>query len=414
MKCLSELCETCRRPSFTEKFKKTERTLLSVFMRVLDTMPLVRAEFLGMCGYGAGRTCSYESFMEATFPNGKLPDSRPDGLLICQRGKTGWSALVEAKAGDSKIRSEQIQEYADLASQIDVDAIISISNEFARNPTELPFHLPANKMRKRSFYHFSWPEIRAMIERMTRDPELTELEGAVLHDVVEFMWDPSSGIVTFDQMPKEWSDFVQSSGVGVGFSAKTPGITEIVRGWHQERRDLRTKLAHATSLDVDFRHEAGVRADFGQILNYDRKRLADEYELTAQYYFKTSKVALSILAELQDRKTTLSVDLPVPDGKGAKALTTWIAKVTEDFARSKTTLIFTWKGKGNERAITMDQLHSDPLQLYDGQREPPKSIRLIRQVHDVKRFRSRKLFITDLEALCLQSAAELKRVGLIA
>jgi hypothetical protein len=351
--------------------------------------------------------------MEPSFSSVKVSDGRPDGLLACQRGRSEWAAFVEAKAGDSKIRAEQIQEYAQLASSLDVDAVISISNEFARLPSELPYYVPSNKLRKREVFHFSWPEVRAFLEHHSRDPEKTDLEKEILRDVVWFMWEPNSGIVTVEQMPKEWPEFVQSSGVGVGFSSRTPGITEIVRGWQQERRDLRNKLAHVTMLDVQLRHETGVRSDLDKILKADRKRLADDYELSAIYHFKSSKLAMSVLVELQDRKTTVSVDLPVPEGKGSKALTTWLARATKDFNPAKTNLVFTWKGKGNERAVSIEQLRLDPTCLYEDNRDAPRSIRIIRQVHDVKRFRSRKLFIADLEGLCLGMTRELQVAGVL-
>lgn len=414
MKCINELSPTSPKPTLMDKNKKPERTLLSVFMRLLELVPELRGEFLAECGYGSGKTCAYDSFMEVTFPSSKIPDHRPDGLLTCKRGSSEWTAFVEAKAGKSQIRPEQIQDYAHLATLLNVDCVVSISNEFARNPTELPYHLAANKRRKREIRHFAWAELRSMVDRFARDPEISDLARNVLNDAASFFWDQNSGIVTFDHMPKEWGEFVQSSGVGVGFSAKTPGITEIVHGWHQERRDLRSKLAHQSAKTVDLRHELGVRAEFDAILTYDRKRLAQDYELSATYLFKHSKLSVDILCELQDRKTTVSIDIPPPSDKGAKAATTWLAKQTEGFDPTKTSIVMAWKGgKGNERHTSLEALRTDPDKLFDGFRETPKSIRLIRQVHDVRRFRSAKNFITDLEGLVLSLTAELDRGGFL-
>lgn len=396
-----------------DKNKKPERTLLSVFMRLLELIPELRAEFLAECGYGSGKTCTYESFMEVSFPSSKIPDHRPDGLVTCKRGSSVWTAFIEAKAGKSEIRPEQIQDYTHLASLLDVDCVISISNEFARTASELPYHVAANKRRKRVICHFAWAELRAMIDRFVKAPELSDLARNVLEDAAGFFWDKDSGVVTFDQMPKEWSEFVQSSGVGVGFSAKTPGITEIVHGWHQERRDLRSKLAHHASTVVDLRHELGGRAEFDAVLSYDRKRLAETYELSASYLFKNSKLAIEVLCELQDRKTTVTVDIPPPADKGAKATTTWLLKQTSEFEPAKTNFVMSWKGKGNERHATLEALRSDPEKLFDGYREGPKAIRLIRQVHDVRRFRSAKNFVADLEKLVLGVTDELKAASFI-
>lgn len=214
-------------------------------------------------------------------------------------------------------------------------------------------------------------------------------------------------------MPSEWGEFVQSSGVGVGFSSKTPGITEIVHGWHQERRDLRSKLAHMSGLAVDLRHDLGVRAEFDAILSHDRKQLAEKYELLASYLFRDQKIALDIRCELQDRKSTVSVDIPVPADKGAKAVTNWLTKQTETFDVAKTAIVMTWKGRGNERHATLDALRDDPDKLFEGFREAPKSVRLVRQIHDVRRFRSAKNFIVDLEGLVLHMTDELHAAGFL-
>lgn len=413
MKCIAELKPNCSKPNLMDKYKKPERTLLSVFMRLLELVPELRAEFLAQCGYGAGKTCTYDSYMEATFPSSKFPDHRPDGLMTCQRGTSSWSALVEAKCGKSAIRPEQIQDYAHLASLLEIDCILTLSNEFARQPTELPYHVSANKRRKREIYHFAWADVRGLIDRFSTDDTLSELQRNILKDAATFLWDTNSGISTFDQMPKEWGEFVQSSGVGVGFSSKTPGITEIVHAWHQERRDLRSKLVHTSGSAVDLRHELGVRAEFEAILAHDRKRLAEEYELFATYYFKESRSSVGVLCELQDRKTTVTADIACPPDKGAKATVSWLARQLEAFDRPKTSLVLSWKGKGNERFMTLDDLQVDPVPLFDGFREAPRKIRLIRQVHDVRRFRSPRNFIVDLEGVMVKTAQELRGVGLI-
>lgn len=186
MKCLNELSQTCAKPNLMDKNKKPERTLLSVFMRLLELVPELRAEFLLQCGYGAGRTCSYDSYMEVTFPSSKIPDHRPDGLVTCKRGSSEWTAFIEAKAGKSEIRPEQIQDYAHLASVLNVDCVISISNEFARSPSELPYHVAGNKRRKKDIRHFAWAELRAMVDRFSREAELPDLARSILKDAASF------------------------------------------------------------------------------------------------------------------------------------------------------------------------------------------------------------------------------------
>ena len=110
--------------------------------------------------------------MEVQYTSAKFPDCRPDGLLAANRGTTNWAAFIEAKSATSRIRPEQILDYIELASQLDVDSIITFSNEFARSPEELPYHIAGNRLRKRSIYHFAWADIRTFLERVRSQEKL--------------------------------------------------------------------------------------------------------------------------------------------------------------------------------------------------------------------------------------------------
>lgn len=413
MKFLSELSSQKNKPRLTPHFKKSERTLLSVFMRLLELVPSIRGEFLADCGFGAGKTANYQSFMEVSYPSTKLPEGRPDGLIHCQRGSTNWSAFIEAKCDKSLIRPDQIQAYAELASSLDVDAVISISNEFAREPSELPYHVAQNKRKKREIYHFSWSDLRNRLELILHEGRLTELENGILEDCLSYFWGAASGVSAYDAMPQEWSDFVQSSGVGVGFNSKTLGITEIIHGWHQERRDLRSKLMKVALGPVRLAHPLGTKATFDEILVNDRKKLAESYELDADFRFKDSKSSLRVLCELQDRKTTISIDLALPSGKAAKGTISWLAKQLTDVPTPKTSLLFDWRGRGNQRGLLLQEFIANPEAALSESKDAPKKVTLIRQVHDVRRFKSRKFFVADLEATAISTLTDTIDAGLM-
>jgi hypothetical protein len=411
MKSVVELASRENKPRLVPSFKQPERNLLSVFMSLFDLSPLVRSGFLKHCGYNSGRTCSYDSHMEASYSSPSLPDVRPDGLLTCRRGKSDWSAFVEAKAGQSPIRPEQILDYLQLASLLDVDAIITISNEFSRIPDETPYNISSSKKFKAKVYHFAWADIRTFLSLQQSDPHIGELEGRLLAECLEFFWQPSCGISTYDSMPPDWPKFVEASGTALGFGTKTQGITEIVHGWVQERRDLCSKMVHKIHDTVELGHHAGSRATADQRLKTDRKLLADEYKLTADYLFKASKAKMRVLAELRLCKSSLALEIVPPAGKKAKATVTWFVSSIQDTELSDATVSFDWKGKDHEVTLPVKDLISTPELASKNQKEAPRSIRIIRSIHDVRRFKSRKKFIENLEMLALSTLEEAKKVG---
>jgi len=394
--------------------KQTERRLLSVFMSLLDLVPVIRAEFLAMCGYGAGKTSSTQSFMEVSYSSPRLSDVRPDGLIACQRGSTKWQAFVEAKAEKKGIRPEQIADYAELAAALDVDAIITISNEFAFSPTELPYHLAAAKRRKRDIYHFAWADIRTFLEGFRNDEKLTPLERALLSECLRYFWEPGTGVLTYDSMPESWPKFVEAAGVALGFGTKTPGITEIVHGWQQERRDLCSKLTHMTGHDVRLRHLAGARATPEERLSHDRKALAGEYTLTAAYSIPKGKATLTTVTELQSRRINVTLDIPPPENKKARASVSWLISSTESDCWNCRNVLFDWKGHGEKQAHSIAALRDYPDVAFEGQKDAPKSIRIMHSLHDVRRFKSRKKFIEDVEEATTKMMQEALAAGLIA
>ncbi len=380
-------------------------------MSLMDIVPMIRGEFLKSCGYPSGKNCQYQSHMEASYNSPKFPDVRPDGLLVCSRGQNDWGAFIEAKSANSPIRPEQIIDYLDLAAMVDVGTVITISNEFARVPTELPYHLAASKRRKANVFHFAWADIRTFLALQLNNPSLGDVETKILSECLEFFWEPTSGIATYDAMPPDWPKFVEASGTALGFGTKTQGITDIVHGWVQERRDLCSKIIHEIHEEVELGHQAGVRADADQRLKTDRKSLADEYTLSAHYNFKSSKTKLRILAELRLCKTSIALEIRPPENKKAIASVNWFVSSVSDLDLSDAAISFDWKGKRQDVTLSFQDLLANPELAYANQKEAPKSIRIIRDIHDVRRFKSRKKFVEDIERLAISTVKDARKAG---
>jgi hypothetical protein len=411
MNFIKELPRTISKPKLIPHNKQPERRLLSVFMSLLEMSPEVRTRFLQLCGYGAGRTCAIQSFMEVAYPSQRYSDVRPDGLIFCERGNNKWSAFVEAKARTSHIRAEQVLDYVDLAASLDVDAVITISNEFARSPDELPYNLPQNKLKKRSIFHFAWADIRTFLERVKSEAKLDDLERGIIEQCLDYMWHSDSGVATFDKMPQDWPKFVDSARTGVGFSSRTPGITEIVHAWQQERRDLCSKLGHELGQPVEIRHAAGARSSAEERLKLDRSQLADDYELEARYLMKQTKCELSITADLVNRKITWSLSLALPPNKKAKATITWLLERASILGIKPLDVVLYWKGKQKPTAMSLQELQADPEIVWQGQKDQPRTVFVISSIQNSADFRSARKFISGLETRTLDLVCQAREVS---
>lgn len=383
--------------------RKPERTLVSVLLSLLDIAPQFRAQLLQQCGYNSGRTCRFAGFLEPHYDFPGLPNRIPDALIACRRGQSTWTAFIEAKANDNPIRSEQIQEYAQFAKALEVPTIISISNEFALKPSLLPYHLPQNGRHGREIFHLSWSEIRTEIElHLNKKPDCEKAELAVLQHVLMFFDNKLSGVETYDTMPKEWGIIVDATNAHIPLSRNTTGLMDVLHGWRQERRDLRTKLRSLIGGDVELRHPAGARASEDEMIKYDKTQLVENYRLSAGYDIKRGLYHLGLTSDLRACSHAITLLVPLPKDKRAKGTISWLVSNFKGLLPNRYQLIIDWPGRNNEVLVPLDQLLCFPESVYRDQTSPPKSVWLATGHRDVRRFKNRKRFIEDLEGSAMQ------------
>ncbi len=379
-------------------FKQTERRLLSIFMRVMDIVPEFRGHILESVGYRGGKTSDYKSYMEPSFDILNGPAVRPDGLITCKRGQKEWSALVEAKSEKNKIRPEQIENYASLARLLDVDAVITISNEFAASADDLPYTLQRAKRKSREVFHLSWSGIVSeMTMFLEANNKLNDAETIILNEAIRFFSTKDSGVTAFDQMSPSWKDFVNSANTVIGFNSATQGVADIVRDWHQERRDLAIKLNEQIGGGIAVKFPAKQRSDSAERRKATREQLTNDYKLTALYTFGKTKQTLEVVSDLRACSQTFIFCFQPPEGKKVRAISTWLGKKLANNHTNHLSVRLDWPGREKDSWYKASELITHPERIIAGRNYEPKSISLVSSLQNTKRFKSRTLFIVDLE-----------------
>jgi len=397
MKALNTL-KTPLTAQLIPSFKKTERKLLSVFMRVLDIVPEFRGEVLELVGYRGGKTSDYKTFMEPSFDLLSGPSVRPDGLICCKRGSKEWSALVEAKSDKNGIRPEQVADYANLAKLLKVDTVISISNEFCADPEQIPYTLAKGKRKGRNIFHLSWPQLASQMAMFVeRKNGLNHAEKMVMREAIRFFSSKDSGVSTFDEMSPNWKNFVDSANTVLGFTNNTPGVADIVKDWLQEQRDLGVKLNEKVGGGVDVWYPLKQRSDPAERRKAVRDRFTSDYQMEAVYVFKTTKNKLNVLADLKACSTTFVYQFNPPYGKQIRALSTWLARSFSTVSGPDFQVLFDWPGREPSSIHNASEIVRHPDVISSGRKSLPSSISIVTSLQDIRRFKSRKRFIEDLE-----------------
>ena len=133
-----------------------ERNAASALLAVISAVEEFGRSLLKPLGAPAGRI---EAFTEVQFKLDSGKPVRPDGLIgVSRAGKTWW-CLVECKVADQSLTVEQMEMYLELARANAIDAVLSISNQYATKSSEYPIELDRKKLKKTAIHHWSWVRV---------------------------------------------------------------------------------------------------------------------------------------------------------------------------------------------------------------------------------------------------------------
>ncbi|MEX1057263.1 MAG: hypothetical protein WED11_06005, partial [Natronospirillum sp.] len=190
-----------------------EQKSASVLFAGMRAVYELRQTLLKSVGVRVGTRAVLEPWTEVVFKTKDKREpptkDRPDGLLILRTGKKEWRALVEAKVGNETVGEEQVTRYLQLAKLHNIDAVITITNQFVALPTHHPVRLPKNATKTVDLFHWSWGFIKTQCDLLKKNEDIQdESQAFVLEEIFRYFESDRAGINSFDQMNAEWKDVV--------------------------------------------------------------------------------------------------------------------------------------------------------------------------------------------------------------
>ena len=181
--------------------EEQERRATSALLAVMSAVKEFGRVLTGPLGAPSSQL---ETFIEVPFD---LAGRRifPDGLIRTRRGSKSWTALVEVKTGTNELKTEQLENYLDVAREHGFDALITISNELPPSPGVHPTPVDGRKLRRVALHHWSWTEVltQAVMQKEYRgvaDPE----QAWILGELIRYLEHPKSGAMSFEDMGPQW------------------------------------------------------------------------------------------------------------------------------------------------------------------------------------------------------------------
>lgn len=285
-----------------------EGRTLSILLSCMESVDDFGKSLLADLGIKTGARAKLETYTEVVLKKGGEKTLRPDGLLILKSSSKSWTALVEAKVGNSELTPEQLDSYLEIAKLNSIDALITISNQFSPLPAHHPVQLSAASLKKATVLHWSWMYIltQATLQLGSGDIEDKE-QRIILNEMVRFLSHPSAGVKSFEQMPASWATIAGTVQSGGTIAPKSNDVQEVIGAWYQEIRDLCLILSRQLGEDVNVKVPRIHATDPVSRLKSDAQILATDYRLDATFVIPNTAGSISVSADFS-KKTNIRVN----------------------------------------------------------------------------------------------------------
>lgn len=379
-----------------------EKRLTSVTLSVMQLVPEFAEKLLGSIGVRLGKRSRLINYVEVELERDKKTKksiNRPDGLITIDTGRKSWSALVEAKTDNHDLNEDQVKRYMDLATRHDIDAVITISNQFVAIPAHHPFSNLQDKRRKVSLFHWSWTSIETQATLLADEDDFVQPEKRfVLAEYLRFLRSDKSGMRSFDSMNSEWPAVVKHAATGEPFKLDA-ALENTVGCWHQEIRDLVLMLSRELKQSVRLKLPKAQRADPVLRVQEDVKQLMQTSCLRCELEVPNAAATLEMKAYLTGKTVSLSMQMDAPDDKkSASARINWLTRQLKEAVDKPVKIICYGKRRTQCAEATLAEAKEESHEAFgDSLNFTPEKFVVCWTEHMSRDFSKSKVFIQRLE-----------------
>lgn len=298
----------------------------SILLSCFEAIPQFNKSMLLTVGQKVGVQAQISCFTQVCLDEPKNKPLRPDGFIRIQRGQKVWTALVEAKIKQNSIEKDQLLSYIELANNNNIDAVITISNQFATKPDHHPIKLGVREKKGVEIYHWSWMFAVTEAFLVQQGDGVADLtQSFILDEFIRYFDHESVGVKGFQQMNSEWKQLVQTVNNGGVLKKASEEVQKTICSWHQEvknlclimSRDLSVPVVQKLSNQHKNNPEMHTKDDIVDLIEY--------YGLFATLLVPDAAAPINITADLTRRAIECSMEMKAPtDRKLAKAQVTWL------------------------------------------------------------------------------------------
>lgn len=351
-----EQLETKRARLFPLGNTTDENQTTSIFLSSLSAVKEYREDLLSELGITKirNRNISLHVFTEVY---NEEQTERPDGLIVLTSGKNDpvieWICFVEAKVGNNKLETSQVERYIESGRSLGIEALITISNEITTTPLDSP--IVTKKAKGFDLFHWSWTYLKVMSTCQLRSNNIADEDHVYILSELRRYFDSHRNISNFTNMGKDWKNAVQTIHE-IDLSKKVPqnDVYSVASAYKQEEMDVALQLTDNTPYYVHLLTKKSETREESLINEINEYR-----SMSSKFYIGNDKNnSFSVTVGLIRKDITCQCLVAIEKGK-AQAQTTALLKMLEPASTEDIVVTAIYPRNKSEVSVSLHDLYEE-------------------------------------------------------
>ncbi|MEU7066059.1 TerD family protein [Streptomyces sp. NPDC046161] len=351
--------------------REREVRATSVLLSVMAQVPELGRRLTAAFGAPTGRM---QTFTEVSLPHGDTP-RRPDGVIRVERAGKLWTALVETKTNGNPLKSEQVQQYVDIAARRGYEAVITLSNDVALEGSDVvDVKIDGRRKHKVGLWHLSWAEVAHQAQMLIRHEGVGNAAHAwLVQEFLQYLQHENSGCHGFQNMGPSWVA-VRNGIEDETLCVDDSRAVDVVESWERLIRQTCLRLGGELGQKALPVQRARRGSDPKARRLAAAERLCADGRLAAEFRIDGTNSVVAVTADLRTARIRTSVEVPAPAGSYPLAMA---KKLLRTLAEAPADLhVETLVEGGNGPRGTLERLRPEPGDLLPKGGAPATGFRL--------------------------------------
>lgn len=381
------------------KLSNKEQIATATLLAVFRLVPELLSQLISDTGVRINDRTKFDAYTEVNLAKTKTEKKdRPDGF-ICVKNRNEWTALVEAKVGNSSLSADQVVRYAEDAKANGINAVITISNEFTPRVEQSPINISKRLLTKVKLYHLSWRLILSTAILMRNRTDIDDREKLfVLEELIRFLRDDSVGNKSFTMMPSSWVEICSESTMGAKLRLSDERVESVSNALVEEFSEIALNLTDHLGVDCSAKIPSNFMSDRTAWQKSIARSICDKRSASCSFNIPNAAESLDVQIDLAKNSISVGMEIRVPEERttiGGKI--NWVMRQLRNTEAENSFIKVRWKSRAADEFIEMQKIDAN---YFQGRQLTTTILSLtpMMQVHSSRLFNSRKNFITELEA----------------